>query len=60
VNHPLDSTARAVFTKALADNRAGETLERLFDGDSVTIDATTGDLMFMPAAQLSLLGGDAA
>jgi hypothetical protein len=37
--------ARAIFEKAIAEGRAAELLEALFDGATVTIDPITHDLV---------------
>lgn len=50
VGRTLDVLAAFVFTKAIADNRAGEVLYRLFDGEGVTVDPETKELIFLPAA----------
>lgn len=44
-----ESLARRIFEKAIADERAGELLEALFDGGSVTLDARTGGLLIVSA-----------
>jgi hypothetical protein len=43
----LDALARAVFTIALRDNRAGELLWCLFNNGSCVVDAFTGELILI-------------
>lgn len=38
MDHPLDAVATRLFTLAILDGRAGEVLECLFEGGSVTVD----------------------
>lgn len=57
-DHYLDGIARAIFTRALDTDRAGELLGCLFDGGSVTIDARTDELVLLPADQLVRLRGE--
>jgi hypothetical protein len=52
MTHPLDNIAHALFTRAIQTGRPGELLEHLFDGDSATIDATTSDIVYLPADEL--------
>lgn len=48
--------AAQIFQKAIADGRAAELLECLFDGGSVTIDSQTGDLVMVTVSMLAQLG----
>lgn len=50
-----EAVARRILTTAIDTGRAGELLSRLFDGDTVTVDARTGDLVFVAVGDL--LGG---
>ena len=50
--HELENIARRIFSTAIRENCAGETLERLFAGDAVTIDEQTGALCWVTAEQL--------
>jgi hypothetical protein len=59
-NDHIDHMARAIFSTALMQNRAGEVLQCLFDGGSVTIDAKTGQLVMASAAQLKQMSGPSA
>ena len=38
---------RAVFLRAIAEDRCGELLDCLFDGGSASIDARTGELVLV-------------
>lgn len=44
--------ATRILTTAIDTGRAGELLTRLFDGDTVTVDARTGDLVFTSVGDL--------
>jgi len=50
-----ESFARRILELAIAEGRAAETLECLFDGGSVTVDANSGRLCLVTAAQLRQL-----
>lgn len=45
----LDPMARIIFQTALREGQAGELLWRLFNGDGVTIDLHTRQLVYLPA-----------
>lgn len=47
-----EELARSILTKAVVTERAAELLVRLFDGDAVTLDAQTGELVFATKAQI--------
>lgn len=44
--------ARRILQKTLDEHRAGELLDALFEGGSVTIDAESGELVIITHAQL--------
>jgi len=48
-----ESFARQILELAIAESRAAEMLECLFDGGSVTVDANSGRLCLVNAAQLT-------
>jgi len=48
-----ESFARRILELAIAEGRAAEMLECLFDGGSVTVDANSGRLCLMNTAQLT-------
>jgi hypothetical protein len=60
MDHPLDSMARAIFAVALQHDHAGEVLQCLFEGGSVTVDAKTKQLVMVDVGQLKQLGGPSA
>jgi hypothetical protein len=53
-DHYLDGIARAIFTRALETDRAGELLSCLFDGGSCSIDPD-GELILLPAGEVQRL-----
>ena len=48
-----ESFARRILELAIAEGRAAEMLDCLFDGGSVTVDASSGRLCLMNAVQLT-------
>jgi len=50
-----ESFARRILELAIAEGRAAEMLECLFDGGSVTVDASSGRLCLMNVSQLAAL-----
>jgi len=51
----LDPMAQIIFRIALREGRAGELLWRLFNGDSVTVDMETRQLVYLPASIIEQL-----
>ena len=51
----LDGFARRLFQKALDEDCAGKLLDHLFEGGGVTIDAKTGEIVYLPADQIAQL-----
>lgn len=50
-----EALAKRILLTAIAEGRAAELLECLFEGGSATVDATTGKLMLATADQLAAL-----
>lgn len=48
---------QAILAAAITEGRASELLEALFDGGSVTIDATTRQLVILPGSAITALAG---
>lgn len=53
-----EAFARRIFEQAIRENRCGETLECLWGGGSVTVDAITGKLVLASADMLKQMGGE--
>lgn len=52
----LETVARAIFAKVLSKpGESGRLLSRLFDGDGVTVDPYTREIVYMPAAEIERL-----
>lgn len=51
----LDPLANFAFKKAVADGTAGDLLFRLYDGDCLSFDPTTRQLVFIPASAFDSL-----
>jgi flagellar motor switch protein FliG len=55
---PLDAFARILFAKALDEDKAGELLGHLFDGDSVTINRQTGEFFYASSEVLKEMAAE--
>ena len=49
----LDALAEYIFRKTIKDGTAGDLLYRLFDGDGVTVDMETKELIFLPSSMFA-------
>lgn len=55
----LDVLAEYIFLKSIRDGMAGDLLYHLFDGDGVTVDLETREIVYIPSRLLDTVASPA-